>query len=205
MAGVLKIYGSAVSGNCWKCKWVADRVGHANEWIEKDIFKGETRTAEFLAMNPAGQVPVVVLPDGRVLAQSNAIILYLAEQANSDLIPRDPYLRARMYEWLFWEQYNHEPSIAVRRALLRFRGKTEETVDPALKEKGDACLARMELQLKEAPYLVGDMLSLADVALVAYTRWADEGGFDLNAYPAVKAWVRKVERDLKIAPAAEAA
>jgi glutathione S-transferase len=205
MADVLTIYGSAVSGNCWKCKWVADRVGVANEWIEKDIFKGETRTAEFLAMNPAGQVPVAVWPDGRVLAQSNAIMLHLAEGAKSDLIPSDPYQRARMYEWLFWEQYNHEPSIAVRRALLRFRGKTEADIDPALKEKGDACLARMELQLKETPYLVGNALSLADVACVAYTRWADEGGFDLNAYPAVKAWVGKVERDLKIAPAAEAA
>ena len=205
MTDVLKIYGSAVSGNCWKCKWVADRVGAPNEWIEKDIFKGETRTAEFLALNPVGQVPVAVWPDGRVLAQSNAIMLHLAEGAKSDLIPVDAYQRARMYEWLFWEQYNHEPSIAVRRALLKFRGKSESEIDPALKEKGDACLARMELQLNRTPYLAGDTLTLADVACVAYTRWADEGGFDLDAYPAVKAWIGQVERDLNIAPAAEAA
>lgn len=200
---MLTIYGDTRSGNCLKGKWVADLLGVPNRWVDVDIFKGESRTPAFLAMNPAGQVPVAILPDGRALAQSNAIMLHLAE--GSRFIPADPYERAKMYEWLFWEQYNHEPSIAVRRALLQFRGKTEAELDPALKTKGEACLARMELQLAQTPYLVGAALTLADIALVAYTRWADEGGFDLNEFPAVKSWVERVERDLGLTPAQEAA
>lgn len=199
----ITIYGNRESGNCWKGKWVADLLGVANEWVEIDIFKGESRTPDFLKLNPAGQVPVAVLADRRTLAQSNAIMLHLAE--GSRLVPTDSYARAKMYEWLFWEQYNHEPSVAVRRAELKFRGKTEETVNPVLLERGEAALARMELQLKETPYLVGDALSLADVACVAYTRVAHEGGFDLAKFPAVKAWVGRVERDLDIASAREAA
>lgn len=199
----ITIYGNRESGNCWKGKWVADLLGVANEWVEIDIFKGESRTPDFLKLNPAGQAPVAVLADGRTLAQSNAIMLHLAE--GSRLVPTDSYARAKMYEWLFWEQYNHEPSVAVRRAELKFRGKTEETVNPALKDRGEAALARMELQLKETPYLVGDALSLADVACVAYTRVAHEGGFDLAKFPAVKAWVARVERDLNLASAHEAA
>jgi glutathione S-transferase len=200
---MLTFYGDTRSGNCLKGKWVADQLGVPSRWVDVDVFKGESRTPEFLALNPAGQVPVAVLPDGRALAQSNAIMLHLAE--GSHLIPDDAFQRAKMFEWLFWEQYSHEHAIAVRRALLKFRGKSEEELDPGLKTKGDACLARMELQLKQTPYLVGDALTLADIALVAYTRWADEGGFDLNAYPAVKAWVARVERDLGLAPAQEAA
>jgi glutathione S-transferase len=196
-------YGDKRSGNCLKGKWVADLLDVPNDWIDIDIFKGESRTPEFLAMNPAGQVPVVKFADGKLLAQSNAIMLYLA--GGSHLIPSDAFDRAKMYEWLFWEQYSHEPTIAVRRALLQFRGKTEAELDPALKQRGDACLARMELQLQQTPYLVGHTLSLADIALVAYTRWAHEGGFDLNQYPATKAWVARVERDLNLAPEAEAA
>jgi len=203
MSGVLVIYGDSHSGNCLKDKWVAEQMGVPFDWIETDSIAGQTRTAEFLALNPAGQVPTAILPDGRILAQSNAIMLYLAE--GSRLVPSDPYQRAKMYEWLFWEQYNHEPTIAVRRALLSLRGKTVEEIDPALLTKGHACLARMELQLKQTPYFVGDALSLADIALVAYTRVAHEGGYDLNEYPAVKGWVARVEGDLGIGSVLEAA
>jgi glutathione S-transferase len=202
MSGVLTIYGNSVSGNCLKDKWVADLLAIAHKWIEVDSIAGETRTPEFLAMNPAGQVPVAILADGRMLAQSNAIMLHLAE--GSRLIPTDAYERAKMYEWLFWEQYNHEPSIAVRRALLAFRGKTVNEIDPALLTKGNACLARMELQLRETPYVVGQKLTLADIALVAYTRVAHEGGYNLSDYPAVEGWVARVERDLGL-PAARGA
>jgi glutathione S-transferase len=202
MSGVLTIYGNSVSGNCLKDKWVADLLAIAHQWIEVDSIAGETRTPEFLAMNPAGQVPVAILADGRMLAQSNAIMLHLAE--GSRLIPTDAYERAKMYEWLFWEQYNHEPSIAVRRALLAFRGKTVDEIDPALLTKGNACLARMELQLRETPYVVGQKLTLADIALVAYTRVAHEGGYNLSDYPAVEGWVARVERDLGL-PAARGA
>jgi len=199
----ITFYGDKRSGNCLKGWWVAKRRGLKRRWVDVDVFKGESRTADFLALNPAGQVPVAILPDGRTLAQSNAIMLYLAE--GSDLIPADAYARAKMHEWLFWEQYNHEPTIAVRRAQLVFLKKAESDLDPALLTKGNACLARMALQLDETDYLVGDALTLADIALVAYTRWAHEGGYDLKQFPAVKAWVARVERDLNLKPAEEAA
>lgn len=198
MSGEITFYGDRRSGNCLKGVWVARRVGASYRWIDVDIFKGESRTAGFLAMNPAGQVPVAILPDGRALAQSNAIMLHLAETYGSDLIPPEAYPRAKMYEWLFWEQYSHEPSIAVRRARLQFLGQTEADLDPALLKKGNECLARMEQQLQETVFLVGSSVTLADVALVAYTRWADEGGYDLAQFPRVAGWVSRVEAELKI-------
>jgi glutathione S-transferase len=194
MAAGMTLYGSSDSGNCLKAKWVAARLGVPVKWIETNTFNGETRTPEFLAINPAGQVPVAVFADGRVLAQSNAIMLHLAE--TSDLVPRDAFERAKMFEWLFWEQYSHEPAIAVRIARRHFLQQREEELDPGLLTKGNAALARMEMQLGETPYLVGGVLTLADIALVAYTRYAHRGGFDLADYPGVKRWVVRVERDL---------
>lgn len=194
MASAMKVYGSSDSGNCLKVKWVAEIAGVPFEWVEINTFSGETRTPQFLAINPAGQVPVVVLPDGRVLAQSNAIMLHLSGDA---LTPRDAYDRAKMFEWLFWEQYSHEPAIAVRIARLHFMKMREEELDPALITKGNAALAKMELQLTESQCLVGDVLTLADVALYAYTRNARLGGFDLAKYPAVNAWVSRVARELE--------
>jgi glutathione S-transferase len=202
MAKPMKVYGSSISGNCLKVKWVADRLGIPFDWIETDVFSGETRTPEFLALNPGGQVPLVTFADGRTLAQSNAIIVHLAE--GSDLIPADSYARAKMFEWMFWEQYSHEPYVAVRIARLFYLKKREDELDPALKTRGEAALARMELGLRDGAYLVGDRLTLADVALVAYTRNAHKGGFDLSAYPAVKDWVSRVERDLRLESAAAA-
>ncbi len=195
---MLRIHGSSASGNCLKVKWVADYLGLPHQWIEVDSFSGATRTPEFLAHNPAGQVPVLVLADGRALAQSNAIMLHLAE--GSALIPTHPYERAKMFEWLFWEQYSHEPAIAVRIARLFYLKTPEADLDPALLAKGQAALARMQLQLAQTPLLVGSALSLADVALVAYTRVAPRGGFDLASYPSVKAWVSRVEGILGLPP-----
>lgn len=192
----IKLYGSSISGNCLKPKWILDRLGIAYEWIETDSFDGSTRTPEFLALNPAGQVPVAVLDDGRILAQSNAMMLYFAE--GTDLIPSDAYDRAKMYEWLFWEQYSHEPQIAVRIARKHYLGKRDDELDPSLLAKGNAALARMELQLRTTPYLVGAGLSLADVALVAYTRKAHLGGFALGDYPSVGRWVTRVEERLEL-------
>src|SRR4051794_25211757 len=117
----MKIYGDSISGNCLKVKWVADSLGLSYDWIETSVLEQKSRTAEFLAMNPAGQVPAVVLDDGRPLAQSNAIILHLAE--GSALVPADAYRRARMFEWMFWEQYSHEPYIAVARFQVAYQGK----------------------------------------------------------------------------------
>jgi glutathione S-transferase len=139
---------------------------------------------------------VVILPDGRTLAQSNAIMLHLAE--GSDLIPTDAYARARMFEWLFWEQYSHEPAIAVARYQMKYLGKPKSELDAKLFQRGEAALARMEAALAEESFLIGDTISLADIALVAYTRVAHEGGFDLAGYPAVSAWVGRVEAALAI-------
>ena len=193
---VLRIFGDSISGNCLKVKWVADHLGLDYEWIEIDILKGETRTADFLAMNPAGQVPAVVLPDGRPLAQSNAIILHLAE--GSDLVPADAYERARMLEWMFWEQYSHEPYVAVARFLVRYQGRSPEELEARLVERGYGALQRLEDGLAGRDFLASSGVSLADVALVAYTRWAGEGGFDLSRYPRVQAWVARVETALAI-------
>lgn len=198
----LKLYGSHYSGNCLKPKWILDRLGVPYEWIEVDSFDGSTRTPEFLALNPSGQVPVLIFADGRMLAQSNAMMLHFAE--GTDLIPRDAYQRAKMFEWLFWEQYSHEPQIAVRIARKHYLGKADDELDPSLLTKGNVALARMELQLKETPFFVGDALSLADVALVAYTRKAHLGGYRLEDYPAVRRWVARVEDQLGIESAVPA-
>lgn len=189
----MKIYGDSISGNCLKVKWTADYLGLPYDWTETSVLKQESRTPEFLALFPAGQVPAVVLGDGRSLAQSNAIILHLAE--GSDLIPEDAYERARMLEWMFWEQYSHEPAIAVARFARAYRG-----VDPGprIMERGEAALRLMEQTLRTRPWFAGESLSLADVALVAYTRVAHEGGFDLGPYPGIRGWISLVEAKLHI-------
>lgn len=192
----LTVYGDQRSGNCLKVKWLLDRLGLAYDWVETDVMAGITRTPEFLALNPAGQIPLVILPDGRPLAQSNAILLHFG--AGTDLVPTDPYDHARMLAWLFWEQNTHEPSIAVLRFRMLLKGQAREARDPDLAARGEAALARMEQALTGSPFLLGAALSLADVALVAYTRVAHEGGFDLAPFPAVQAWIARVEQALPI-------
>lgn len=192
----LRIYGDSISGNCLKVKWIADHLGRDYKWIETDILKGESRTPEFLALNPAGQVPLVVFEDGRPLAQSNAIMLHLAD--GSALIPADAYERARMLEWLFWEQYSHEPYVAVARFHVRYLGKSPAELEPRLVERARAALRRLDDATAGQPFLQGDQPTLADVALVAYTRVAHEGGFDLADFPHCKAWVARVEGALSI-------
>ncbi|MES2724982.1 MAG: glutathione S-transferase family protein [Pseudomonadota bacterium] len=192
----MRIFGDSISGNCLKVKWTADHLRLSYDWIETDVLKAATRTPEFLALNPAGQVPAVILDDGRPLAQSNAIILHLAE--GSDLIPADPYDRARMLEWMFWEQYSHEPYVAVARFQVRFQGRAVADLEPRVVERGKAALQRLEDGLARSPFLVGGAVSLADVALVAYTREAGDGGFRLGDYPRVQAWIARVEKALRI-------
>jgi glutathione S-transferase len=193
----VRIFGDSISGNCLKVKWTADHLRAPYEWIETSVLKAQSRTPAFLALNPAGQVPAVVLDDGRPLAQSNAIILHLAE--GSDLIPTDAYERAKMFEWLFWEQYSHEPYVAVARFQVRFLGKPVAELEPKIVERGKAALERMDEALDGRGFLVGERLSLADVALVAYTREAGDGGFRLADYPNVQAWIAWVEQALNIA------
>ncbi|WP_139792173.1 glutathione S-transferase family protein [Henriciella litoralis] len=192
---MITIYGDSISGNCLKVKWVAERLGVAHEWVEIDIMKGETRTDDFLAINPFGQVPVVAFENGRTLAQSNAIISYLAE--GSDLIPDDAFERAKVQEWLFWEQYSHEPAIAVRRFQKLYEKRAEEDIDPALMAKGRRALGRMELALLGNDWIAGgEQMTLADISLLAYTRLAHEGGFDVSEFQAVHGWIARCEREL---------
>jgi glutathione S-transferase len=197
---LIKIYGDSNSGNCLKVKWVCDRLARPYRWVEVDTLKGETRTAPFLKLNSAGQVPVVEFDDNRTLAQSNAIIRYLA--LGSDLIPTDAFAAAKMDEWLFWEQYSHEPYVAVCRFQMVYLGKPAFELDPDEVKRGYAALARMESQLAAMRFLVGDAVSLADVALLAYTRLAHEGGFHLDGYAAVRRWIGEAEQALGLAPAA---
>ncbi|HWF64400.1 MAG TPA: glutathione S-transferase family protein [Rhizomicrobium sp.] len=193
----LTIYGDSISGNCLKVKFVCDLLLIPYRWIETSVLKSETRTPEFLKRNPAGQVPVVEWPDGRVLAQSDAIIFHLAE--GSALIPADAFERAQMLQWMFWEQYSHETAIAVRRFHKAELKKPEHEIDPGLMPKGERVLTVMNDHLAARPYFVSGKLTLADIALVAYTRWAGEGGFDLGRYPHVQSWIGRVEKDLGLA------
>lgn len=194
---MLTVYGDIRSGNCLKVKWLLEWLGRDYHWVETDVTTGVTRSPQFLALNPAGQTPTIVLEDGRPLAQSNAILVHMAE--GTALLPTDPFDRAKMFEWLFWEQYSHEPCIAVVRFQRAIAGRAAGEIDPRLIEKGYAALARMEAGLAGRDWLVGEAVSLADLALVAYTRVAHEGDFDLTAYPNVRTWVGKVEAAFGIA------
>jgi glutathione S-transferase len=188
------LYGDLMSGNCLKVKWVADLLGLPYRWVDVNVVNGEAKSIEFIAKFPMGQVPAAAFDDGRHLAQSNALMLYLAD--GSALIPTDPFARAQMLQWLFWEQYSHEPAIAVRRFQKYYLGKAESEIDPALNLRGRAALDQMQRHLETLDWFVGDGLTCADIGLVAYTRVAHEGGFDLAEWPAVQAWVARVERAL---------
>jgi glutathione S-transferase len=187
----MRIHGDLASGNCLKVKYAADRLGLAYDWVPVDILKGGSRTAEFLALNPMGQVPVVELDDGRALGQSNAILQYLAD--GSDLMPDDPFARAKVAEWLFWEQYSHEPYIAVCRFHMVYNGEPKETREAWRVTRGEAALDALERALADRGFLVGDTLTIADIALLPYTRLADEGGFDLDPRPALRSWIARCE------------
>src|SRR5260370_5151406 len=196
---MMKIHGDSNSGNCLKVKWVCDRLALPYTWIGVDTLKRESRTAQFLKLNGAGQVPVVEFGAGGTLAESNAIIRYLA--AGSDLIPADAFAAAKMDEWLFWEQYSHEPYVAVCRFQMKYLGKPASDLDPDKIKRGYAALARMEHPLSATRFLVGDNLSLGDVSLLAYTRLAHKGGFHLDGYAAVRRWIGASEQALGLLPA----
>jgi glutathione S-transferase len=179
---------------------VLDITGHAYAWREIDVMKDETRTPEFLKLNPNGKVPVVTLDNGSALAESGAILWYFGE--GTALIPGDRLLRARMLQWMFFEQYTHEPAIAVARFILQFLKQPDHERLPGLQQRGREALGVMEQHLATHPYFVGQNLSLADLALFAYTHRADEGGFDLSAFPAIGRWLDRcrVERGVSEMP-----
>lgn len=187
-----KVYGDYRSGNCYKVKLMLQLLGHEYEWVPMDILKGETQSPEFLAKNPNGKIPVLELEDGSCLWESNAILNFLAD--GSAFLPREPRLRTQVLQWQFFEQYSHEPYIAVARFIKVYQGLPEErrAEYEATKKGGYKALRVMEQQLKLTPYLVGEQYSIADITLYAYTHVAEEGGFDLAAYPAVRAWLERV-------------
>jgi len=191
---MLQIYGNFGSGNCLKVKYIADAIGLPFELHEVRSRSGETGTPEFLRLNPAGQVPVVILDDGRPLAQSNAILRYLAH--GSRYIPADRYEAAKVDEWLFWEQYSHEPSVAVARARVVYDKQAVSDLDPNLVKQGNKALDLLEQALTGRTWLVGEAMTIADIALLPYTRQAPQGGFDLSGRPALLRWIAACENQL---------
>jgi glutathione S-transferase len=192
----MKIYGDALSGNCQKVRFVADHLGLSYTWVPVDTLKGETHTPEFVAKFPQRQVPTIELNDGRCLAQSNAIMRYLAR--GSRLLPDDPWIQAKIDEWLLWEQYSHEPYIAVCRFHMLYQGKPKEAREAWRVERGEKALNFMESELVGRQWLVANMFTIADIALFAYTRLASEGGFDLESRPKLREWLARCETALAL-------
>ena len=186
------VYGMADSGNCYKVKLALEQLALPYRWVETDPGRGETRTPQFLAMNPNGKVPTLALGDGTFLPESNAILCYLAE--GSPLMPSQRLARARALQWMFFEQYSHEPYIAVARAILRHQGpdSPRRAELPRLHERGHQALGVMERHLAGEPFFAGGRYSVADIALFAYTHCAADGGFDLARYPALGSWLDRV-------------
>jgi glutathione S-transferase len=194
----MKIHGDMGSGNCLKVKYTADFLGLPYTWVPVDIMKGEAQTDAFRAMNPAGQTPVLETADGKYLAQSNAIIRYIAR--GSSLLPDDAWAQAKIDEWLFWEQYSHEPNVATCRFHMhpKYLGKSRETRDPGKVERGEKALDLLNSRLAGKIFVVGSTLSIADIALLAYTRLAPEGGFDLATRQNMRAWIERCETTLNL-------
>jgi len=196
----LKLYDCQYSGNCYKVRLLLHQLGRSFDRVEVDVKGGGTRTPAFLKLNPVGKVPLLDLGGGRRLSESNAILLYMAE--GSPFLPTDSFERAKVYQWLFWEQYSHEPCIAVARHLMRVLGKTpsEEPRLAELWEKGRQALEVMQAHLASRAFLSGGRYSVADIALYAYTHVAHEGGFGLSAYPAIRAWLERVAQQPRHIP-----
>ena len=189
---MLTLYGDRRSGNCYKVELLLHLLERHHHYIEVDILAGDTRTPEFLTRNVNGKIPLLELHRGETLSESNAILNYLAD--GSDYLPSDPFLRAKVLQWQFFEQYSHEPYIATARFINRYLGLTDErrAEYAAKQDGGKRALRVMEHHLAEHDWLVGDRFTIADISLYAYTHVADEGGFALDDYPAIQAWLARV-------------
>ncbi|MGH8372686.1 MAG: glutathione S-transferase family protein [Gammaproteobacteria bacterium] len=186
------VYGMRASGNCYKVLLLLEQLQLPYRWVEVNSARGETRTPEFLARNPNGKIPLLEVEPGKYLSESNAILCYLAE--GSGLLPATRWQRAQALQWMFFEQYSHEPYIAVARYIMKYLPADDpRTAElPRLREKGYQALAVMEQHLQQQPYFAGLAYSVADIALFAYTHTAAEGGFDLASYPAIRDWLDRV-------------
>ena len=189
---MITLYGMSSSGNCYKLQLLMAQLGREYVWEEIDITRGENLSPEFLVMNDRGKVPVLILDDGRTMSESNAILYYLAQ--GTRLLPKDAWDRAKALQWMFFEQYSHEPYIAVVRFWLTYSGIPETFADqiPARKRSGYAALDAMEKHLDGRSFLVADRYTIADISLYAYTHVAHEGGFDLEPYAATREWIERV-------------
>ena len=189
----MQVYGDTQSGNCYKVKLLLSLLGVDHEWVHVDILAGQTRTSDYLKLNPNGKIPLLKLDDGRLLAESNAILCFLAE--GTPYLPNERFARAKVLEWLFFEQYSHEPYIAVARYIAKYLGLPESrrTDYESKQTGGHRALAVMEGQLATTPYLCGSRITVADISLYGYTHVADEGGFDLGRYPALLSWLRRIQ------------
>lgn len=196
---MLRVYGMSSSGNCYKVKLLLTQLQQRFEWVEVDTLKGETRRPEFLAKNPNGKVPLLEA-DGRYLAESNAILCYLAE--GSAFLPAERWQRAEVLQWLFYEQYSHEPYIATARFILKYLKKPDEPTLPLKTERGYTALALMERHLAAHEFFACERYTVADIALYAYTHVAGDGGFDLIRFPAVRAWLARVSATPRYIPIA---
>ena len=191
--GKLKIYGDSRSGNCYKIQLLCSEMGVDYDWEEVDIIAGDTRTPQFLAMNANGKIPLLALPDGRYLPESNAILFYLAD--GSEFFAGDAYARAEILQWMFFEQYSHEPNIATSRFIIKYLGNPADR-QSGLEDKkigGYKALEIMEQQLRRHAFIAGDNYNIADIALFAYTHVADEGGFKLDDYAAIREWITTIK------------
>jgi len=197
------VYGDRLSGNCYKVKLILEFLSLPHEWVHVDILAGSTQTAGFLAMNSNGKIPVLQIDDGQYLSESNAILNFLAE--GSEWLPDSGLPRARVLQWQFFEQYSHEPYIAVARYINKYLGLPEDRLGEyqSRQEGGHRALRVMEQQLADTQYLIGRSPTIADISLYAYTHVAEEGGFSLNAYPAINRWLSRIEdlpRYVKMSP-----
>lgn len=192
---ILRLYDFLPSGNGYKIRLLLTQMGMPFERIEVNIIKGESRTPEFLSKNPNGRVPVLEVEPGEYLAESNAIMMYLSE--GTEFLPYDRFLRAQVLQWLFFEQYSHEPYIATSRFWISILGKAEEYHEAIeqKREPGYAALRMMEKHLSKHTFFVGERYTIADMSLFAYTHVADEGGFDLTQFPAIQAWIERVKAE----------
>jgi glutathione S-transferase len=189
---MITVYGDIISGNCYKVYLTSQLLNLPIRWQHIDILKGEAASAAFLSKSPLGKIPILALEDDQILSESNAIINYLA--ADSELLPKDKFHLAKLQQWQFFEQYSHEPFIAVARFIKHYlKMPADRQAEFEAKQVGGyKALQILEQQLTQTNYLVGEQLSTADIALYAYTHVADEGGFDLNGFPAIYRWMQRI-------------